>query len=80
MKANTNRVAAEATLARISEQLAGVYPADESGLGDQDSCVDENIQREIRVPVSVLGIGVHHTFVDCVRECIRTHFEPGGGA
>ena len=34
------------------------YPQTNEGWGSQDSCVDENIQREIRVPVSVLGIGV----------------------
>ena len=58
LKSETNRVAAGSDLSRISEQLAGMYPATNQGWGNKIVSVDDNIQREIRVPVSVLGVGV----------------------
>jgi predicted permease len=58
LKAEANRTAAGAELGRIMDQLAHTYPATNEGWGVKILDVDENVQREIRVPLSVLGVGV----------------------
>ncbi len=58
LKADANRATAIADLNRIAEELAKTYPQTNEGWSVKLLDVDENIQREIRVPVSVLGIGV----------------------
>ena len=58
LKANSNATAAKEDLNRVAEELAKTYPDTNEGWGIKILGVDENIQREIRVPVSVLGIGV----------------------
>jgi predicted permease len=58
LKKNANVVTATADLSGIAQQLARTYPQTNEGWGIKLQGVDENIQREIRAPVSVLGIGV----------------------
>jgi putative ABC transport system permease protein len=58
LKMNANRTTATEDLKRIAEQLAKTYPQTNQGWGIKVLGIDENIQREIRVPVSVLAIGV----------------------
>jgi len=58
LKIDANRAIATDDLNRIAEQLARTYPQTNEGWGIKVLGIDENIQREIRVPVSVLAIGV----------------------
>jgi putative ABC transport system permease protein len=58
LKAEANRTAAGVDLARIMEQLARTYPVTNEGWGVKILDVDENVHREIRVPLSVLSVGV----------------------
>jgi putative ABC transport system permease protein len=58
LKINSTPVTATEDLNRIAEQLARTYPQTNQGWGIKVQGIDENIQREIRTPVSVLAIGV----------------------
>jgi predicted permease len=58
LKMDANRTKAIEDLNRIAEQLAHTYPQTNEGWGIRVLGIDENVQREIRVPVSVLAIGV----------------------
>jgi putative ABC transport system permease protein len=58
LKANANFATATTDLTGIAKQLARTYPQTNEGWGIKLLGVDENIRREIRVPVSVLAIGV----------------------
>lgn len=58
LKIDANRITATEDLKRIAEQLARTYPQTNEGWGIKVLGIDENVQREIRVPVSVLAIGV----------------------
>lgn len=58
LKIDANRTTATEDLKRIAEQLARTYPQTNEGWGIKVLGIDENAQREIRVPVSVLAIGV----------------------
>jgi putative ABC transport system permease protein len=58
LKPSSNFATATADLTNIAKQLARTYPQTNEGWGIKLLGIDENIQREIRVPVSVLAIGV----------------------
>jgi putative ABC transport system permease protein len=58
LKMNANRSTATEDLNRIAEHLARTYPQTNEGWGIKVLGIDENVQREIRIPVSVLAIGV----------------------
>ncbi|HSE39143.1 MAG TPA: ADOP family duplicated permease [Acidobacteriota bacterium] len=57
LEADASRATATADLNRIAEELARTYPQSNEGWGIKILGVDENIQREIRIPISVLSIG-----------------------
>src|SRR5262245_36618551 len=58
LKGDANRATATEDLNRVAEQLARTYPQTNEGWGIKVLGIDENVQREIRVPISVLAIGV----------------------
>ena len=55
---NVSQTEASVDLSQIATQLAKTYPSTNEGWGVKLLAADENIKREVRVPVSVLGIAV----------------------